>query len=247
MTDTTAVADVPPITAEEGVELALALHRRTVDVLAGLDEVAWRYPTDCVGWDVRCVALHLLAVAEGGAAPRELLRQLAAGRAAGGPLIDAVNAAGIAARAGLDRADILERLDAAGPVAVRRRPALSRRLGWLPVPGDVAGQPERWRLRYLLDRLLTRDTWMHLVDVAGATGADLGATAAVDGRLLADLVADWGGRHGRPFTLHLTGPAGGTYVQGTGGEELELSPEAWARAVSGRRPVEGLLAHHVPF
>jgi len=31
-----------------------------------------------------------------------------------------------------------------------------------------------------------------------------------DARIVADVVAEWAGRHGRPFTLHLTGPAGGS-------------------------------------
>ena len=32
-----------------------------VELLSGLDEVAWERPTVCPGWSVRDVAVHLLA------------------------------------------------------------------------------------------------------------------------------------------------------------------------------------------
>jgi hypothetical protein len=35
-------------------------------------------------------------------------------------------------------------------------------------------------------------------------------TAADDGRLIADMVADWASTHHQAFALHLTGPAGGS-------------------------------------
>ncbi len=62
---------------------------------------------------------------------------------------------------------------------------------------------------YLLDVILTRDPWMHRVDIARATGRDLVLTPEHDGRIVADVVAEWARRHGQPFTLTLTGPAGG--------------------------------------
>ena len=72
-------------------------------------------------------------------------------------------------------------------------------------------------------------------------------TAEHDGVLLADVVTEWAARHGAPFTLHLTGPAGGHWQVGTGGEELSLDAVSFARALSGRMPGEGLLAVEVPF
>ena len=39
-----------------------------------------------------------------------------------------------------------------------------------------------------------------------------------DGRIVADIVAEWAATHGEPFVLELTGPAGGTYTAGGGGE-----------------------------
>jgi hypothetical protein len=34
--------------------------------------------------------------------------------------------------------------------------------------------------------------------------------------------AEWLVRHGKPVTLRLTGPAGGEWARGTGGERIEL-------------------------
>lgn len=61
-------------------------------------------------------------------------------------------------------------------------------------------------------------------------------------------MAEWARRHGRPFTLHLTGPAGGAYVQGPGdGAELTLDAVEFCRILSGRATGDGLLGRRVPF
>jgi hypothetical protein len=72
-------------------------------------------------------------------------------------------------------------------------------------------------------------------------------TAEHDGLLVADVVAEWAGRHARPYCLRLTGPAGGEWSAGEGGDELELDAVDFCRLVSGRGTGRGLLAHQVPF
>ena len=62
-----------------------------------------------------------------------------------------------------------------------------------------------------------------------------------------DVVVEWAGRHGQPFRLTLTGPAGGRWTSGTGGEELELDAVEFCRITSGRGTGEGLLGVAVPF
>jgi hypothetical protein len=109
------------------------------------------------------------------------------------------------------------------------------------------GTTETWRFAFLLDVILTRDTWMHRIDVATATGRALELTADHDGRIVADVVAEWARRHGRPVRLHLTGPAGGDFTHGDGGEELTLDAVEFCRTLAGRLPGEGLLAQEVPF
>ena len=86
---------------------------------------------------------------------------------------------------------------------------------------------------------------MHRVDVAQATGRSLDLTPGHDGRIVADVVAEWARRHGKPFTLQLTGPAGGTYTEGSGGVELTCDAIAFCRTLAGRAPGSGLLAQQV--
>ena len=68
-----------------------------------------------------------------------------------------------------------------------------------------------------------------------------------DGRLVADVVADWARRHRQPFTLTLGGPAGDRFSAGDGGPDLDLDAIEFCRIVSGRAAGAGLLAISVPF
>jgi hypothetical protein len=68
-----------------------------------------------------------------------------------------------------------------------------------------------------------------------------------DGRLVADVVAEWVRRHGKPVELTLTGPAGGSFVAGESGENLELDAVEFCRILSGRAQGAGLLSTEVPF
>ena len=68
-----------------------------------------------------------------------------------------------------------------------------------------------------------------------------------NGRIVADVVAEWARRHGKPFTLELTGPAGGTFTGSTGGTSLTCDAIEFCRTLSGRVPGTGLLAQQVPF
>jgi len=65
--------------------------------------------------------------------------------------------------------------------------------------------------------------------------------------LVADVVMEWAGRHGQPYTAHLTGPAGGRWSTGEGGPVLELDAVEFCRTLSGRAAGDGLLGVQVPF
>ncbi len=113
---------------------------------------------------------------------------------------------------------------------------------------DPGSPPEKkWKLGYLIDVVLTRDTWMHRVDLSRATGRELSLSSGHDGRIVADVVSDWARRHAQPFTLVLNGPAGGMYTHGHGGEHVELDAVEFCRVLSGRGTGAGLLSHFVPF
>jgi hypothetical protein len=88
---------------------------------------------------------------------------------------------------------------------------------------------------------------MHRIDIVRATGADHVLTAEHDGVLVADVVAEWADRHGRPYELTLTGPAGGHWSSGPDGERIEMDAVEFCRTVSRRRPGTGLLTTEVPF
>lgn len=106
---------------------------------------------------------------------------------------------------------------------------------------------ETWRLAYLVDIIYTRDVWMHRVDVCRATGREPVLTEDHDGRVVADIVADWARRHGRPFDPELTGPAGGSFAYGPGGPRLADDAVEFCRALSGRGPGAAALGTTVPF
>ncbi len=94
---------------------------------------------------------------------------------------------------------------------------------------------------------MNRDYWMHRVDLTRATGKELTLTAAHDGRIVADVVGEWAGAHGKPFCLMLEGVAGGEFVQGEQGEKIRLDAVEFCRAVSGRAPRSALFNQEVPF
>lgn len=109
---------------------------------------------------------------------------------------------------------------------------------------------ETWRLGYLIDTIYLRDLWMHHIDLARAVSLPLRLDAAHDGRIVADIVAEWARRHFNAFVVELTGPAGGVYSQDLGSgeaEHLSLDAIEFCRTLAGRLPATGLLATVVPF
>ena len=121
----------------------------------------------------------------------------------------------------------------------------------LPDPQDVGGQTEHWTNGYLIYTILTRDPWMHRMDICRATGRAPVLTPDHDGVLVADVVEEWADRHDGPYQLHLTGTAGGSFSRGHGGPALTLDAVDFCRLLSGRHAPEStthdLLDVAVPF
>lgn len=252
MSTTTAQAQRAARTAridrDAAMRLAATEYERFLAQLHDLDERDWTRTTECPGWDVRTMTGHVLGMAEMVSSPRRLLAQnFAAARAGGG--IDALTALQVRAHASDTPGQLITRIEAVAAKAVRGRRRLSRVIGGLPLPEKqlVGGQPERWRFGFLLDVILTRDVWTHRGDIARTTGREMQLTAEHDGRIVADVVAEWAQRHGRPYRLRLTGPAGGEWSAGTGGEHIELDAVEFCRVLSGRGSASGLLTQQVPF
>ncbi len=163
-------------------------------------------------------------------------------------MIDALNATQVRERAAMTTTQLRDRLLTIAPKAVgarRRTPAPMRSL--LRFRQDPPFDVERWQYGFLVDTIFTRDTWMHRLDISRATGRDMVLSQAHDGRLVAGVVAEWARRHGKPFTLTLTGVAGGRWQTADGGELIELDALEFCWTVSGRAQGSGLLATPVPF
>ena len=240
-----------------GVAMRLAADEYDLFVaqLRDLSPQDWSRPTVCPAWDVHAMACHVLGMAEMAASVPEQVRQMKAARKAGGLFIDALTAVQVAKHIARTPADVTARMAEVAPKAAtgrRRTPSLLRRVSMGDQPVDEKGtQMEKWTLGYLVDVILTRDIWMHRSDIATATGRSMTLTAEHDGVLVADIAAEWAGRHGKPCTLTLTGPAGGTWTfPGTDGGDpaaLELDAVEFARILAGRGSGPGLLATRVPF
>jgi uncharacterized protein (TIGR03083 family) len=246
-TSTTRVQEIPALLRAEAMDLATAEYDRFLDLLRSLTPVEWRRPTECEAWDVRAMTTHVLGEAESHSSLREMAHQMRAYRKAkSGPMIDAMTALQVRDRADVTPDEIVARFEDAVPRSVRARRRMPGLLRRMRMKVDPPFEKERWPLSYLMDVIYTRDAWMHRGDISRATGRDIVLTTEHDGRIVADLVAEWTRRHGRPFTLQLTGPAGGTFVAGDGGEHIELDAVEFGKIVSGRAQGTGLLTTAVP-
>ena len=241
---------VDRIRRPEARVLAEREFTRFTDLAASLSDDDWSRPTDCTGWDVRAVALHVLGSADAQASVREFLHQLRRGLPLNREIdsqhwVDGLNELQIRERSSLSNQELAGRLAAVGPRAVEGRWGTPPPMRHLPLP---FGPPIGWApLKYLLDVGFTRDVWAHRIDICAALGRPVDATADHDGRLVADIVGEWADLHGEPFEVVLDGPAGGKFTQGAGGERVEIDAFDFVRTLSGRLPGTGVLRHPLPL
>jgi uncharacterized protein (TIGR03083 family) len=268
MTRTLRRADhIRPIGHAEAMRLTAAENARLLALLRGLAGEQWQAPTDCAGWTVRDVVVHLVASAQAQASLLEFGRQAVAGRrltaeTGGRHWVDGLNEAQLRDRAGWTAATLPDRWErhAARALAARRRmPAPVRALPALPL-GTGLGVHVGWQpLRYLFDMGFTRDAWVHRMDIARAAGTTPELTPGHDGRIVADILAEWSRRHGQAYTLTLHGPAGGDFMAGAnsaagneltagdGGGAQAVDAVEFARILSGRAEGTGILRHKLPL
>lgn len=242
----------PSIDRESAMHLATAEYARCADLMAELEPEQWSAPTVNTGWDVRDTAGHMLGMVQMMSSLPTLFRQMSTSmrqaRKAKAPVsIDFLTALQVRRNADLTTAELIKQWRELTPKAVRGR---SRMPGLLlnrtmPEAQLVGGHLERWTFAYLVDVVLTRDPFMHRLDICAATGRDPRPTAEHDGRLVDDAVHEWAQRHGQPYALELTGPAGG--IWGTGTERIKLDALEFCRVITGRGQAAGLLTTPVPF
>ncbi|HEU5035176.1 MAG TPA: maleylpyruvate isomerase family mycothiol-dependent enzyme [Mycobacteriales bacterium] len=246
----------PVLARAVAMRLAGTEYDRLLGQLRRLSAEDWQRPTDCAAWDVRAMAGHALGMVEMAASLRESMRQMRVAKRRGGLFIDQLTALQVEEHEGLSTNELLERFAVTAPKAARARartPALVRnRTMPEEQPVDSGTRFEPWTFGYLLDVILTRDPWMHRIDICRAVGREPELTADHDGVLVADVAGEWAQRHAQPCTLTLTGPAGGTWSWGSGGPALELDAVEFCRLLAGRGDlpdIDGhdLLATPVPF
>ena len=250
---TLAVPVRPTPDHDTAMRLAATEYDRFADALAALDEAEWSRPTACPGWDVRQLACHTIGMAAMGSTPWETVRQqgkaMRRARATGVDGLTALTGVQVDERADWSPQRVVAEARLVGPRAVRGRgrvPALVR-ARTLPQKQRVGGVAERWTIGFLNDVVLTRDVWMHRMDLAAATEREPALTREHDGAIVADVVSEWAQRHGAAYHLTLTGPVGGTWSPRSGGEVIELDAVDFCRILSGRGAAPGLMATAVPF
>jgi uncharacterized protein (TIGR03083 family) len=234
----------------EARELAAREFVRFAELAASLTAEEWETPTDCPGWDVRTMTRHVLGSADAQASPAQFLHQLRRGLPLNKQIeshhwVDGLNECQIRERRRLSDQEVVAQLQAVGPKAVKGRWRTPPPLRYLPLPfGPTVG----WKpLKYLLDVGFTRDVWAHRIDIHAVINRPMHLTADHDGRLVADIVAEWASIHREPFELVLAGVAGGEFSHGVGGERVEIDAIEFIRVLAGRRPGTGVLRHPLPL
>jgi uncharacterized protein (TIGR03083 family) len=229
------------------MQLAATEYERVADLLDQLTPEQWAAPTDCPDWDVRAMAGHMLGMMQMVASlPQTMRQQATAARQAkrhGGLMIDALTALQVEQNAALSPAQVAAEIRRLAPRAVRGRRRVPAFVRNRTMKDETDGW---WTFGYLFDVILTRDPFMHRIDITRATGVTMSATADHEGVLVDDVVREWAERHGSPYRLELSGPAGGRWRVGEG-EQLAMDAFEFCRALGGRAPVTGLLTTQVPF
>ena len=255
-TNLTTQATAPARRLALGWDAAMALaateYDRVAALLDQLEPAQWAAATDCPAWDVRAMAGHMLGMAQMVATEAEMEGQQVASHEAaaqsGASALDALTALQVEQNADLDTADLVRQMRTVGPQAAssRRQTPAEVRDSTMAEMQDVGGTLEPWTFGYLLGIILTRDPFMHRIDIARATGVPLALSPGHEGVLVDDVVREWAGRHGQPFSLELTGIAGGHWGAG-GNDHISMDALEFCRRLSGRQEGAGLLSERVPF
>ena len=197
----------------------------------------------CDPWTVRDMVRHVLGSAEGSASIREMIRQQVSGvrhkDEFGGNALDATNALQVEDHRHLGAQGLIDQLRSTAPAAVKGRMSKTAFVGWINIKLDQGGSnadgmPRRLNMGDLLRVILTRDVWLHRIDISRALNQNPRLDRSTDGRIVEDVMKEWADRHGQPFDLTLTGPVGGHYVRPGDGPVFELDAIDFCWILSGR-------------
>jgi uncharacterized protein (TIGR03083 family) len=233
----TAAADLPQTDRDQAARIGHAEGQAAAALLRRLTDSDWQKPTDCPEWDIRALVSHLVGQCEDGLRLRTSLRRELTGRRRypGRASVDAHMAVQVDDHRAEPGPELAERFALLWPRAVqarRRRPTAVRRI----TLGSGLPATPRFNLGYLLDIIYTRDLWMHRLDLARATGQSFQAgdhDRHIVEQAARDLALAW---PAAPVALELTGPAGGSWLIGSGEPAAVIRAQAtvWMRALAGR-------------
>ncbi|MFF8288461.1 maleylpyruvate isomerase family mycothiol-dependent enzyme [Streptomyces sp. NPDC016309] len=218
--------------------------RAMLALLHGLAPGDWSRGTACESWTVRDMTAHVVAQYEELARPWLLVGRAVLGRRRHPGLspLHAHNQCQVEARRSAPPQELIGLLTRLGPRGVRaveRVPAgMRRRIPLSPLFPESRELAED-SMDFLARVLVSRDTWMHRVDICDAAERDLVLREhdkEVVGQVLLDLALGWSGP---PVFLDLSGPAGGRWTLGRGAPAVVVQTDAVTlmRHLSGRPPV----------
>ena len=226
------VADIPKLTHAEAGPLSQTEYQRLLAVLESLDGDDWRQPTYCAKWNVRQMVAHLAGAVAGSSSFAEFKRQNidAPQNDQVNEGIDATNHLQIEDRAHKTTDELVAEFRELGQVAVNNRQKLPWIVRKIRIPMGVLGFAS---FEYLMDTIYPRDQWMHRYDICAATGKEMIATPAHDGRIVDLVLRDVARKLRQPLKtrtvlLHLTGKVTGEYQFGKGSPDCELEIDFFA-------------------
>lgn len=233
------------LTADEAHKLIQTQLQRLIHLLEALNPEDWSKPTACTLWSVKDMVAHQAGGYASGTSYREMLRQYRVMLKPGGLPEDAINELQVGERTECSPAELIAELKAAGPIAAQNWAFGFRLIKPIPFPHAIAG----WRsLRYLMWVIHSRDTWMHRLDICRATGRNFIQDSQQDGRIVELVMLDVSHLlskklQGKTIQIDLSGPAGGTWLIGTGNPEAIIQVDAldFNIYISGRSPFEVII------
>lgn len=201
-------ARLPQTDRDQAALIGEAEGRAALRLLRQVGDGDWRRPTDCPEWDVRTLVSHLVAQCEDGLRLGTMLGRELAGRRRypDKTAVDAHMAAQVDDHRSETGPELVESFAQLWPRALHARRRRPGALRRITISSGGFPGMPRFSIGYLLDVIYNRDLWMHRVDLA------------------------------RPIALELTGPAGGSWLVGSGEPAAFLRADAVAcmRLLAGR-------------
>lgn len=209
----TNAAHIAPIARAEVDTLALEEWKRLLDFADRFDADDWDKPTMCTAWTVRDMLAHQAGAYAAYASFAEFRRQYLNLPSKNRLPEDVINEIQIADRKHKTNTELLAEIREKGPRTIHNRhrvPFFVRAIS-LPRPDGTT-----LSLAHMLDVIYARDTWMHRIDLARATGRAMKLTREHDGRMVELVMRDV--NHllapklgSDALDVELTGTAGGAW------------------------------------